>query len=429
MRTFIFNRLVVFIILFVLLKPGQVEGYSVLTHEAIIDATWDKAIQPLLVAKYPNATADQLKEARAYAYGGCVCPDMGYYPFGSKLFTELAHYVRTGDFVDNMLAEAQNLDEYAFALGTLCHYNADKYGHSIGVNHSVPLVYPKDKDKFGSVVTYEEDPLSHVRTEFGFDVLQTARGSYATENYHAFIGFKVSKPLLERAFMKTYGLDINTVFKDFPLAVETYRWIIKNLFPTITRAAWATKKKEIRKSNPNISRRTFEYRMRTMKYYQEFGKKHERPGVFASMLSYIIKVSPKIGPLKDLKIKTPGPAAEELFVKSFDSSVAHYTACLNMLRRSNIRLWDIDYDTGNWTEPGEYGLADKNYILLLLKLKENNFKNVDSSLRQNILQYYDHCNERLAARAGTDQWNQITKALSDLIDLKPDTRVQATTKN
>src|ERR1044071_2029144 len=166
-------------LLAVVVSPIAVNAYSVLTHEAIIDASWDRAIQPLLQKKFPDATDEALKDARAYAYGGAIIPDMGYYPFGSVLFTNLIHYVRSGDFIDTLFSEAEDLNEYAFAVGVLCHYNADSYGHALGVNVAVPLVYPDMKAKYGSVVTYAEDHLSHIRTEFGFDVVQTAHGNYA----------------------------------------------------------------------------------------------------------------------------------------------------------------------------------------------------------------------------------------------------------
>jgi hypothetical protein len=192
--------------LLLVLLHSRCWGYSVLSHEAIIDASWDKSIKPLLLQKFPETTSDELLSAHAYAYGGAVTPDIGYFPLGSKLFTELLHYVRSGDFVTTLLDEAQNVQEYAFALGVMCHYNADKYGHPIGVNPSAPLVYPKVHAKYGDYVTYEQDPLSHIRTEFGFDVLQTGRGNYAPEAYHDFIGFKIATDALERAFAKTYGL-------------------------------------------------------------------------------------------------------------------------------------------------------------------------------------------------------------------------------
>src|SRR5258708_7236003 len=179
-------------------------GYSVLTHEAIIDSAWNDSIKPVLLKRFPHTTPEQLSEAHAYAYGGAIIQDMGYYPFGSKFFTDLVHYVRSGDFVEAMLSEAQDVNEYAFALGALSHYEADNEGHPIAVNRSVPILYPKLRAKYGDRVTYVEDPAAHLKTEFGFDVVQVARGRYRSEDYHDFIGFKVAKPVLERAFKATY---------------------------------------------------------------------------------------------------------------------------------------------------------------------------------------------------------------------------------
>jgi hypothetical protein len=399
--------------------PLQSGAYSVLTHEAIIDVSWDKTIKPLLLKKYPGSTEAQLKDAHAYAYGGAVVPDMGYYPFGSKLFTNLVHYVRTGDFVNALLDESNDINEYSFALGVLCHYNADKYGHPIGTNHCVPLVYPKDKAKFGSVVTYQQDPLSHIRMEFGFDILQTARGNYASEQYHDYINFKIARPVLERAFLKTYGLDINDIFTDLPLAIATFRWIIKDLFPTITKAAWSSRRQEILKSNPGITRRRFQFKMRKANYYHEYGKKRERPGFWPGVLATVVKVLPKVGPLKDLKITVPGPEAEKIFIQSFDSAQLHYTLTLNSMPAKKIVIRNVNYDTGNETMPEEYILADQAYIDLLLKLVDGNFKHVDASLQRNIIMFYGTCNEKLAATAGLDKWERMSIALKTLKGLKP----------
>jgi len=393
-------------------------GYSVLTHEAVIDANWDKSIRPLLLQKYPGTTDSGLNEARAYAYGGSVAPDMGYYPFGSKVFTNFVHYVRTGDFVSNLLDESQNVNEYAFSLGVLCHYNADKYGHPIAINRAVPMAFPKDRQKFGTDVTYYQDPISHVRTEFGFDVVQTARGIYAQDAYHAFIGFKVARPVLERAFRKTYGMDINDIFKDFNLSVETFRWSVKSFMPTITRVAWATKKKDIMKLNPKLNRRNFEYRVKNSSYYHEFGKKHQGPGFGPTMLSLFIRVIPKVGTLRDLKIKIPSPEAEKLFIASFDSVSVHYSASLSNLKQNrNFRFKNIDFDTGLDTWPGEYNLADENYDTLVLMLHKDNFKKVDASLKQNVLGFYSQCNEQIAANAGADKWKEIRTALDELREI------------
>ena len=292
------------------------EAYSVLTHEAIIDANWENLFLPLLKMKYPGSSAEDLKKAHAYAYGGAIVPDMGYYPFGSKLFTNLTHYVRSGDFVIALLREAQDINEYAFALGALCHYEADRYGHSLGINPAVPLIYPELKNKFGNVVTYAEDHLSHIRTEFGFDVVQTARGNYASTTYHDFIGFEVSRPVLERAVLKTYGLKLNELFANFSRAVGTFRWVVKDLFPVITKAAWVAKKGDIQKLQPKVNARSYIFRMRRRNYYHEFVRNDEKPAFLAHVISILIRIAPKIGPLRALKFTAPGPEPEKLFIKS-----------------------------------------------------------------------------------------------------------------
>jgi hypothetical protein len=406
-------RLFVLTSLFLLFFPLSSGAYSVLTHEALIDANWESTILPALRQKYPTATEEDLKSARAYAYGGAVAPDMGYYPFGSKLFTNLVHYVRSGDFVQSLLDEERNLNEFAFALGVLCHYMADTYGHPLGTNKSVPIVYPKVGKKFGNVVTYAQDKTSHLRMEFGFDVLQTGRGNYASASYHNFIGFSVADSLLGRAFSKTYGLDINSVFPNLSLAVGTFRWTVKNLFPSITRAAWAMKKKSIRKEKTGMTGRKFMYRMHRKQYNTEFGKARQKPGFFANVFSWFIRILPKVGPLKALKFKTPGPEAEKLFVQSFDTVLAHYSVFVKEKMPVTNYLPDIDFDTGKRTALGEYSLCDDAYRKLLFKLKEKNFATADKALKQNILSFYS---SKTTAEIHTDpkEWEEIQGALEEL---------------
>ena len=182
-------------------------GYSILTHEAIIDATWKDAIEPLLLKRFPNATPEQLLQAHAYAYGGAIIQDLGYYPFGSKFFSDLTHYVRSGDFVVSLIDESRDLNEYAFSLGALSHYAADGAGHELATNRAVAIMYPGLAKKYGPIVTYQDKPSAHMKVEYGFDVDQVAKGHYAPKAYHDFIGFEVSKPVLERAFARTYSLD------------------------------------------------------------------------------------------------------------------------------------------------------------------------------------------------------------------------------
>lgn len=202
--------------------PFPSAAYSVLTHEAIIDTAWETHIRPLLLKRFPNSTPDALRKAHAYAYGGAIIQDMGYYPRGNKFFSDLTHYVRSGDFIEALLRDSQDLNEYAFAIGAMAHYAADNTGHRLATNLSVPILYPNLKQKYGNVVTYEDNPIAHVKTEFGFDVLEIAKGRYAPDSYRDFIGFEVALPLLERAFQETYGLDLKFVIPDEASLVNSY---------------------------------------------------------------------------------------------------------------------------------------------------------------------------------------------------------------
>jgi hypothetical protein len=402
------------LILFLLILPYSIKAYSILSHEALVDASWDKHLKPLLQAKYPKATPDELNKALAYAYGGCLMPDIGYAPFGSTYFTDLAHYVRSGDFVENMIAEAQNLNEYAFALGSLCHYMADKYGHSLGTNQIVPLVYPEMKKKFGNVVTYEENHASHSKVEISFDVLQLARGNYATEEYHSFIGFEIAQPVLERAFLRTYGNDISDIFGDMGLAISTFRWTVKSLMPTVTRAAWILKKDDIKKMNPSITSRKFHYKLSRKSYYKEFGNNRKKPGFSARMVAFLITILPKVGPLKALSFKTIGPEGEKIFIRSFDTVLVHYDAALDRLHYERVELQDVDYDTGQPTISGEYGLADKTYCDLLINLQKVKFNNLTDNLQNNILTFYAKADTLALAKKYPSDWKKASIALRQI---------------
>jgi Zinc dependent phospholipase C len=253
-------------------------GYSVLTHEEIIDLLWNEQIKPLLLERFPDATPDDLIKAHAYAYGGSVIQDVGYYPFGSHVFSDMTHYVRTGDFVQAMLNDAQTLDEYAFALGALSHYIADINGHPY-INLSVGIAYPKLARQYGPVVPYDLDHQAHLKTEFGFDVLQVAKGRYAPENYHNFIGFEVPTPLLERAFYDTYGIKLTAVMQHEKLAIGTYRRSVSKVIPEMTKVALAAKGDELQREIPNFNRKAFLYHLSEADYRKSWGSGYEEAGV------------------------------------------------------------------------------------------------------------------------------------------------------
>jgi hypothetical protein len=389
-------------------------GYSVLTHEAIIDTTWNDSIKPTLLKRFPRATTDQLREAHAYAYGGAIIQDMGYYPFGSKIFTDLVHYVRSGDFIEALLKEAQDLNEYAFALGALAHYAADNEGHSIGVNPGVPVIYPKVRAKFGNRVTYAQDPAAHLKTEFGFDVLQVARGRYAPEAYHDFIGFEVSKPVLERAFKQTYGIEMKDLFANLDLAIGSYRRAVSTVIPAMTKVAWETRKDAIAKTTPGATRETFVYGLSDADYEKDWGKQYEKPGAFDKTLALFFRVVPKVGPFAALSFKPPTPEAERMFNKSFDSTLARYRTALRQERTGRVSLENKDFDTGNPTRAGEYKLADETYAELLSKLAGRDFKDVTPDLRQNILTFYGDLNAPIATKKDKKEWRDTLQSLNRL---------------
>jgi len=396
------------------LTPGA-PGYSVLTHEAIIDTTWDTGIKPLLTSRFGTATPEQLRKAHAYAYGGAIIQDMGYYPFGSKLFSDLAHYVRSGAFVEEMIRESQDINEYAFALGALCHYAADNTGHPSAVNPSVPILYPKLRQQYGNTVTYEQDPTAHIRTEFGFDVVQVAHGRYASEDYHDFIGFEVSRPLLERAFKATYGIELKSLFNNLDLALGTYRRSVSTIIPEMTKVAWLSRKDDIEKLNPGITAEKYRYRISRSAYEKEWGTRYERPGVGPRVLAAIFRIVPRIGPFKTLSFKAPTPEAEELFISSVKQTTERYRQLLGEVRAGHLVLEERNFDTGRPTRIGEYRLADQAYSKLLDRLASNKFENVSPELRNNILAFFARPGD--APRIEGDRGNQ-QKMLRQLNELK-----------
>ncbi|HZM89207.1 MAG TPA: zinc dependent phospholipase C family protein [Blastocatellia bacterium] len=389
-------------------------GYSVLTHQAIIDSTWEGAIKPILTKRFPGSSAEQLLEAHAYAYGGAIIQDMGYYPLGSKLFTDLTHYVRSGDFLEALLAESQDLNEYAFALGALAHYAADNNGHAIGVNRAVPLLYPKLRQRYGSKVTYVEDPNAHIKTEFGFDVVQLAKARYAPESYRDFIGFKVSKPVLERAFKKTYGIEVTDLFTNFDLAVGTYRRSVSSIIPRLTKVAWETKKDEIEKTSPGITREKFIYNISREEYDKQWGKEYDKPGLFDKTLALFLRIVPKVGPFAALAFKVPTPEAERMFVESYNATLSTYRGVLAQARAGSLDLQNKDFDTGEPTRAGEYELADEAYAKLLIKLGDRQFDSVTPELRQNILAFYGDLNQPIATKQDKAEWRKTLSVLEKL---------------
>jgi Zinc dependent phospholipase C len=366
----------------------QVYGYSVLAHEALIDAAWETGIRPVLLQRFPNATPDELRKAHGFAFGGAIIQDLGYYPHGTHFFSDLVHYVRCGDFIQALIRDSQGLDEYAFALGALAHYASDSNGHRIAVNRAVPILYPALRRKYTDVVTYEDDPAAHLKTEFGFDVLQVAKERYAADNYHNFIGFEVSTALLERAFQDIYALPLRPLFGNLDNTIASYRYTVSTVIPKATKVAWVLKKKDIQRDLPGITERKFLYNLSKASYEKEWGKNYEKPGFGASFLAFIIRLIPKIGPLKALSFRTPTPETEKMFMSSFNRALDEYRHLLGEVKAGRLVLPNLNLDTGSKIHPWTYFMQDDAYARLLSNLDREQFKQISPELRSDILTYF-----------------------------------------
>ena len=393
-------------------------SYSVLTHEAIIDAAWDNSIRALLLHRFPNATPEELTAAHAYAYGGSIIQDLGYYPFGNKFFSDLTHYVRSGDFILSLIRNSQDLNEYAFSLGALAHYAADNNGHRMATNIAVPLLYPKLQLKFGNLITYADDPFSHLKTEFGFDVFQAARGRYAPDGYKGFIGFEVSKPVIERAFEDTYGMKIEQVFANYDLAVGSYRRTVSSILPAMTRVAWQIKKQEIQKDAPGITRKKFLYNLSRSSYEKNWGTTYPHPSFGSRVLAFFFRIVPRVGPFKALAFKKLTPATEKAFMASFNTTIDRYRELLAELKADRLKVPNQNFDTGELTQAGQYKLADAAYAKLLDKLADH-YADVSPELRGDILAFYRNLEAPISTKTSEKEWAKLLKELDELKAAEP----------
>jgi len=399
--------------LMVLFSCPSAYAYSVLTHEAIVDSTWDSGIKPLLLKRFPASTEEDLVHAHAYAYGGCIIQDLGYYPFGSRFFSDLTHYVRSGDFILNLLRESQDLNEFAFALGALAHYAADNNGHRLATNVSVPLLYPQLRLKFGSSITYADDPFSHTKTEFGFDVFQSAKSRYASDAYKSFIGFQVAKPVLERAFLDTYGLTMKQLFISLDLAVGSYRRAVGIVLPALTKVAWQIKSQEIRRDAPGITRKKFLYNLSRSSYEKNWGSTYQRPGLRSRMLAGFFHIVPRVGPFKAFAFKRLTPETERLYMAGFNASVDRYRELLAGVGSGKLILANDNFDLGETTKAGRYTLTDAAYAKLLHKL-HGRYADLPQGLRSDILAFYRDLTLPIETKARASDWARLQDELDHL---------------
>jgi hypothetical protein len=403
----------------VILSSLPAGAYSVLTHEEVVDLAWKDQIQPMLLKRFPLATPDQLKQAHAYAYGGSLIQDMGYYPLGNKYFSDLLHYVRSGEFVTALLEDSSDINQYAFALGALAHYSSDNVGHPI-INQVVAIEFPRLRAKHGNTVTYADDPKAHIRTEFGFDMVQVAKSRYTSDRYHDFIGFAVSQHLLEKAFLKTYGLKLDDVLNDEDAAIESFRRAVSKTIPKMTRAALLNRHDELVRDTPNFNEKQFLYHLSRTSYERDWGKGYRRPSFGLRVLAFLLRIIPKVGPASALAFKIPSTQTEDMYIKSVNRTFDDYSKLLRQVRDGNLDLPDTDCDTGQPTSAAEYSLADKTYARLLDDLSEDDFTTSTPELRGNILEFFSDLNAPFHTKKNRKSWEQTERELKQLKGFQPD---------
>lgn len=402
-------------LLLVVLLTTSLPAYSVFTHEQLIDLAWKDGLRAALLKRFPNTSDEQLKSAHAYAYGGSAIQDMGYYPFSNQFFSNLTHYVRSGDFIMALLHDARDPDEYAFALGALSHYVGDNIGHHDAINLSTPIAFPKLEKKYGPVVTYDEDPHAHVRTEFAFDIDQLGKHRLAPSAYLRFVGLRVPVRLLTQAFDETYALQLESVIgRDRP-SFRTYRWSVRSFLPHI---AYAESQLHRQQFPPDVDNNEFQLYLEHLEQadFQTVWNQYRRgPSFETHVLAFLIRIVPKIGVISDLAIKLPTPHTQELYVDSVNRALAVYEDWLKKLSAAGTEIPEIpnrDLDTGEKTKPGAYALTDTTYAQLLGQLTRKPNAAIPSGLKEDVLEYYGDPNAPIATKKNPKAWARLQQEVS-----------------
>ncbi len=437
------------------LKPSTAQAYSLLTHEELIDLTWQSSIVPLLLSRYPTLTPAQLEHARAYAYGGCVIQDIGYYPLGDAFFSDLTHYVRSGDFVVNLFRNAGNADELAFAVGALSHYIGDSLGHSEATNLAVPVEFPKLGKKYGKTVNYAEGEHQHVQTEFAFDIDQITKHRLAPVHYLRHVGLEVPTKQLALAFYQTYGLSEDfAVGRKRRINVGAYRFAVHHFIPRVAYATTLLHRKQEPADMDNAELQKLQREIALVEQENRWDEYRRKPGLGTYSLAGLLFILPKFGPLKLVAIKGPQPQTEALYIHSVSQSeealsrtlhrftpppttkataqtaaaadthsdpppsapaVAKAGASQDIPRESpdpRHPLKNRDLDTGTPVKPSGYRLTDSTYADLLHRLAAHPQQPIPPGVKEDVLAYYSNLDLPFATKKNPQAWATLQTDLN-----------------
>jgi Zinc dependent phospholipase C len=396
-----------------LMIPAVCQAFSVVAHQAIVDEAWDGTLLPAVRKRFPNATQQELEDARAYARGGSHLPDLGYFPLGNHLFTDLLHYVRTGDFYERSVNEAGSAQEYAFALGMLAHYEADTIGHPEATNLAVPSIYPKLAKKYGARATYADSPSAHLETEFRFDVLQVAHQHEVPNLFEHSIEFKVPREFLERVFQETYGLKLDDLFVNYDVALNTYRWGFRTLIHEGTGIAWQLYRQDIESLEPGINREQFVQAMSRADFVKQFGQAFLEPSYFARFIGWLGNLVPNIGPLKRLPYKPLPDNVKQLYFHAYRDASDQYVKQISAAENGRMLLPNLILDTGEPDRAGTYAPADKTYAELLDHHAQDHFAHVPKALAGDLLRHFRDRDAAIGFEDSQPKREKIVQELSE----------------
>jgi hypothetical protein len=385
-------------------------AYSLLTHEQLIDLTWQSSIVPLLRGRYPKITDEQLEQARSYAYAGCMIQDVGYYPFGEPLLSDLTHYVRTGDFIVHLFRDARDANQLAFAVGALSHYVGDNIGHSRATNRAVAEDFPKLAAKYGPVVTFSEDASAHVRTEFGFDINEIGHHRLAPVHYLRHVGLNVPTQQLAAAFYDTYGLRARAR----RVNVKGYRFAVRNFVPRIAYAVTLLHRGHLPPDPVTPDMQKLSTEVAQVAIENKWDKYRKKAGIGTYALAGFIYVLPKIGPLRFVAVKVPNRDTEEEYARSVNQSTDLLGSTLVRFRTPHQTLPNRDLDTGAPVRPGGYRLTDETYAKLLHLLVAEPHHTIPPGLKADIQNYYADPNAPIYTKKNAKDWARVQADLQVL---------------
>jgi hypothetical protein len=436
------------LLILALLCSRPCDAYSLLTHEQLIDLTWQNSIVPLLLSRYPNLTPAELDRARSYAYGGCVIQDIGYYPFGDRSFSDLTHYVRSGDFVVNLFRNARDANELAFAVGALSHYIGDSVGHSQATNLAVPIEFPELRAKYGNSVSYAQGKHAHVQTEFAFDINEIAHHRVAPLRYLRHIGFRVSMRQLAQAFYQTYGLTEN--FKGRRrINVRDYRFAARTFIPRIAYAVTLLHRSHEPPDPMTPEVIELEKESAQVAKANNWDSYRRKPGIETHLLAVLLFILPKVGPLALVNVKGPTVDTQADYAHSVAVSITSLRSILTRFtpeasrfkgqipplaslthpytsgprrRDPNHPLPNRDLDTGRVVQPGVYPLTDATYAELLHRLVQDPNGAIPPGIKEDVQQYYSNLDLPISTKRDTDRWKQVLADLNTLAGMRTSTR-------